>query len=72
MWRITLMQLKINGKTLEVKDGCNIEALLQQLGLKADRVAVERNRNIVMRSDFDTTVLQNNDQIEIVNFVGGG
>ncbi|MDD2558292.1 MAG: sulfur carrier protein ThiS [Desulfuromonadaceae bacterium] len=66
------MQLKINGKTLEVKDGCNIEALLQQLGLKADRVAVERNRNIVMRSDFDTTVLQNNDQIEIVNFVGGG
>ncbi|MDY0213079.1 MAG: sulfur carrier protein ThiS [Desulfuromonadaceae bacterium] len=66
------MQLKINGKTLEVKDGCDIATLLQQLGLKADRVAVEHNHNIVMCRDFDTTMLQNGDQIEIVNFVGGG
>jgi len=46
--------------------------LLQLLNLNAEKVAVERNRNIVMRSNFDTTVLEENDQVEIVSFVGGG
>ncbi|MFA5700264.1 MAG: sulfur carrier protein ThiS [Desulfuromonas sp.] len=66
------MQLKVNGKTQAVKDGCDIEALLQQLNLAAERVAVEHNHNIVMRCDFGATLLQDGDQLEIVNFVGGG
>lgn len=66
------MQLKVNGNIQDVTDGCDIETLLQLLNLKADRVAVEHNHNIVMRCDFGTTLLQSGDQLEIVNFVGGG
>jgi thiamine biosynthesis protein ThiS len=42
------------------------------LNLKAGQVAVEHNRNIVTRTEFDTCVLKDGDRVEIVNFVGGG
>ncbi len=66
------MQLMINGKAQDVKEGSNIEALLLQLNLKADRIAVELNHRIVMRCDFSSILLHAGDKIEIVNFVGGG
>jgi thiamine biosynthesis protein ThiS len=46
--------------------------LVEQLGMKQDRVAVERNRNIVPREQWATTQLADGDQLEIVHFVGGG
>ncbi|MDY0292358.1 MAG: sulfur carrier protein ThiS [Desulfuromonadaceae bacterium] len=66
------MHIKVNGKEREVESRCTMAQLLQLLNLNAEKVAVERNRNIVMRSNFDTTVLEENDQVEIVSFVGGG
>ena len=46
--------------------------LLAALSLDVRRVAVERNRLIVRRADFDTTALADGDELEIVTLVGGG
>jgi sulfur carrier protein len=65
------MKLIINGKEKELK--CSkVSDLLSDLGLDKDTVAVELNKNIVHRQDFDNTKLKDNDKLEIVKVVGGG
>ena len=49
-----------------------VDALVEQLGMKADRVAVELNREIVPRERWPETALRDGDRLEIVHFVGGG
>ncbi|MGC9519433.1 MAG: sulfur carrier protein ThiS [Desulfuromonadaceae bacterium] len=66
------MQITLNGKTRDIDSVCTISDLLLMLNLKAGQVAVEHNRNIVTRTEFDTCVLKDGDRVEIVNFVGGG
>lgn len=65
------MKLIING---EAKDfaGVTLADLIEQLGIKGDRVAVELNREIVSRANWAATPLHDGDQLEIVHFVGGG
>jgi len=46
--------------------------LIEQLGMKGDRVAVELNREIVARADWTQTRLNDGDRLEVVHFVGGG
>ena len=50
----------------------SLASLIEQLGMKQDRVAVELNRNIVPREQWAETGLAEGDQLEIVHFVGGG
>lgn len=66
------MTLLINGEAREFSDGLSVAALVAQLGMKSDRVAVELNREIVPRSQWETTTLNTGDQLEVVHFVGGG
>ena len=66
------MILTINGESRDFPDGITLAALVAQLGMKADRVAVELNLEIVPRPQWDSTVLKNGDKLEIVHFVGGG
>ncbi len=66
------IQVEINGQVREVPVGLSVTRLLDWLGLNAGRVAVERNREILPRSAWDTTVVQAGDRFEIVHFVGGG
>ncbi len=66
------MTLQINGENKTVPDGLTLAALVQQLGTKPDRVAVELNLEIVPRSTWPETVLHDGDRLEIVHFVGGG
>ena len=66
------MKLQINGEEREVAEGLTLAALLEQLAMKADRVAVELNREIVRREAWAQTRLQPGDRLEIVQFVGGG
>jgi thiamine biosynthesis protein ThiS len=46
--------------------------LLRELGIPPLRVAVERNEELVPRTEYDATLLQDDDRLEIVTFVGGG
>lgn len=66
------MKLRINGEERTFPDLASLDALLAQLGMKADRVAVELNREIVARAKWSETPLRDGDQLEIVHFVGGG
>jgi len=66
------MKLKINGEEKKVADGLSLAALLEQLQIRPARVVVERNRDIVARDVYATTLLAEGDTLEIVHFVGGG
>ncbi len=66
------MHIIVNDQSTEVPPDSTIAALLTQLNLPATRSAVERNRNLVRRSDHATTVLAEGDRLEIVTLVGGG
>ena len=66
------MKLEINGEVREVPASANVRELLDNLGIKPDRIAVELNRAIVKRRDWDGTALKDLDKVEIVQFVGGG
>ena len=66
------MKLTVNGEDRDFTSVPTLSALLEQLGLKPDRVAVELNRELVHRERWHTTALNNGDKLEIVQFVGGG
>ena len=66
------MTLHINGESRSVPHLSNLMELVTHLGIGADRVAIELNRQIIRRKDWDSTPLQDMDKIEIVQFVGGG
>ena len=66
------MKLQLNGEEREVPGTLTLAALLEQLGMRADRVAVELNREIVARERWPATELREGDRLEIVHFVGGG
>lgn len=65
------MKLTINGQPQDFAS-TNLAQLIEHLGMKQDRVAVELNRNIVPRDQWAVTDLAEGDQLEIVHFVGGG
>jgi thiamine biosynthesis protein ThiS len=66
------MQLYINGESRNIADVPTLAALIENLGIKSDRVAVELNRDIVQRANWKETPLKDGDRLEIVHFVGGG
>jgi thiamine biosynthesis protein ThiS len=69
------MKLQINGDERDFSDArapFTLAALVEVLGMKTDRVAVELNRDIVPRDRWANTQLQEGDRLEIVHFVGGG
>jgi sulfur carrier protein len=69
------MKLHINGEERDFADSAasfTLSDLLEKLGMKADRVAVELNRDIVSRDRWADTLLKEGDRLEVVHFVGGG
>ncbi|MGE0740838.1 MAG: sulfur carrier protein ThiS [Hyphomonadaceae bacterium] len=66
------MRLTVNGETREAPDSATLAELLASLGIDGRRVAVERNREIAPKSLWGTIILAEGDQLEIVQFVGGG
>ncbi len=66
------MKITLNGDPFELDGGRTVSQLLAHLGIDARRVAVEHNLVVLKRGLFDTTEIHDGDQIEIVNFVGGG
>lgn len=66
------MRVYINGESKEVSGTPTLAELINQLDLPAARIAVELNREVVRRSEWESTVLHDDDRLEIVHFVGGG
>lgn len=69
---IHAMEILLNGENRALEAGLTLRALIVEIGLDERKVAVERNLEIVPRSTYGETLLQNGDRIEIVEFVGGG
>jgi len=65
------VNLIINGAP-RTTDASTLAALIDSLGMKADRVAVELNLEIIPRAKWSDTLLKDGDKLEIVHFVGGG
>jgi len=66
------MRATVNGEPLDLPEGLTVAALLQRLGVQGDRVAVERNGEVVKQARHGEQELAPGDVLEIVTFVGGG
>jgi thiamine biosynthesis protein ThiS len=66
------LTIRLNGDPFEVAGPLTISALLAQLKIDPRLVAVEHNIEVVKRQRYETTIVSEGDEVEIVNFVGGG
>ena len=66
------MTITLNGEPHELDGPLTVSALLSRLGIDPRRVAVEHNLFVVRRALYETTTINEGDQVEVVNFVGGG
>jgi sulfur carrier protein len=66
------MEITVNGETQEVPDGLDVPRLLDHLGIRPERVAIELNLEVLPRSSWIATQVAPGDRFEIVHFVGGG
>jgi len=66
------LSVRINGENRHVPGGTTVAEMVSLLGLDPRRVAVERNLEIVPRSDLERICVEDGDDYEIVHFVGGG
>ena len=66
------MHILLNGERHELAAPLSVAALLEELGIDTRRVAVERNLVVVRRALYTTEIVSDGDEIEVVNFVGGG
>ena len=67
-----MLDLTLNGEPRQVAGPSTLADLLDTLGLDRRKVAIERNREIVPRSQYQATWLVPGDALEIVHFIGGG
>ena len=67
-----MLELKINGEIRQFSAPLTVAGLVGQLGYAGKRIAIERNGEIVPKSQHETTALVSGDQLEIVVAVGGG
>ena len=66
------MHIRLNGDPHDIPGPLSVSSLLQQLDIDARRVAVELNLSVVKKAAYDSSVINDGDEVEIVNFVGGG
>jgi thiamine biosynthesis protein ThiS len=66
------LSVRVNGEHRRVPDGTTVAEMINLLGLDPLRVAVERNLNVLARSDLAQVLVEDGDDYEIVHFVGGG
>lgn len=66
------MLIELNGEQRDVTASITLSELIDHLALAPERLAIELNRKVVRRKDWQQTALTEGDRIEIVHFVGGG
>jgi sulfur carrier protein len=67
-----VIRVLVNGDARELADGLGLVALIEQLGLRPGSVVVERNGEVVVRSELDGVTLADGDRLELVRAVAGG
>ena len=66
------LSVRVNGEHRRVAGGMSVAEMVNQLGLDPQRVAVERNLEVIPRSTLSQVCVEDGDDFEIVHFVGGG
>lgn len=66
------MQVTINGETKNLETEINLRELLEKLELPTERVAIELNKDVIRKKDWESIKISDADKIEIIHFVGGG
>jgi thiamine biosynthesis protein ThiS len=66
------MRIHLNGQDHDLPGPMTLAGLVERLGLDARKIAIERNMEIVPRSTYAATILDEGDRLEVVSFVGGG
>ncbi len=66
------MRVLVNGETKEIPNEVNLSELLKNLSLPSERIAIELNKEVVRKRDWENVKVADADKIEIIHFVGGG
>lgn len=69
---MTAVKVRLNGKEKEIRTGTTLTDLLQELGIPPERVACEVNLRILKRIEYASCRIQEGDEIEILQMIGGG
>ena len=72
MNNLNVAKIQLNGTPYEIHDGTNLNELLNKLKIQKNKVAIEVNGEIVERKKYPSLILNKDDQVEIVQFIGGG
>ena len=72
MNNLNVAKIQLNGDPYEINNGTNLNELLNKLKIQKNKVAIEVNGAIVERSKYTNLVLNKDDKVEIVHFIGGG
>jgi len=68
----TKITLQLNGEPYVIEGDARLTTLIETLKMKPTRIAVELNREIVPRANYSEITLREGDELELINFVGGG
>ena len=72
MNNLNVAKIQLNGDSYEINNRSNLNELLNKLKIDKNKVAVEVNGEIVERKNYQNLILNKNDKVEIVHFIGGG
>jgi len=72
MNNLNVAKIQLNGVPYEVNNGTNLDELLNRLKIKKNKVAIEINGEIVEKNKYPKLILNKDDKVEIVHFIGGG
>ena len=72
MNNLNVAKIQLNGDSFEINNGTNLNELLNKLKIQKNKVAVEVNGTIVEKTKYQNLVLNKDDKVEIVQFIGGG
>ena len=72
MNNLNMAKIQLNGDPYEINKGTNLNELLNKLKIQKNKVAIEVNGEIIQKEKYEFLVLNKNDKVEIVHFIGGG
>ena len=65
-------KIQLNGDPYEINDRTNLNELLNKLKIQKNKVAIEVNGEIIQKEKYESLVLNKDDKVEVVHFIGGG